>query len=618
MGLLKIQRRINSSLKPPSSTVSKWADKRRFLSREASAEPGRWQTARAPFQRGPMDAIFENDIETVVIKAATQMMKTEVLLNVIGYHIDEDPCPILAVQPSLSLAKTFSKDRLAPMIRDTPVLREKVSRAKSRDSYNTIQHKRFLGGHVTIVSAQTAGELAMRPIRLLICDEVDKFPKDVSHEGDPIDLAKKRTATFAGRKVYITSSPTTKGNSVIEYHYSLSDQRIYLVPCPACKHAQSLIWKNLKWERTKTGSLKQGSVYYECGKCKAKIKETSKIDMLAGGYWDKQRPSITSIAGFWINELYSPWKTWDELVETFLRAKSDIEQLKVFVNTSLAESFEEQGETPDWQIIAKRPRRYCKCRVPTGGLVLVAGADVQPDRIEVEIKAYGKNKRSWSIDYRIFFGSTEGRKVWQKLDDLLEESFEYEQGGALKISMLALDSGFATNNVYAFGRKYGLSRVMVIKGGPASQNEYITRPSIRDFDYKGKTIKRGVRLFTINVTKIKTQLFIYLKTEDENHAGYMAFPVGYDEEYFKQLTAEVLLKKKDRHGFYKYEYKKAYDRNEVLDCNVYARAASMFLGVDYLTDLQWDQIKKRILEQGQSAKQVNKQGIEVISKGVEV
>ena len=617
--MLRIQRRLNKTLKPPRLSISQWADRYRYLSREASAEPGRWRTERAPFQKGPMDAVFEQDIECVVIKAATQMLKTEVLLNAIGYYIAEDPCPMLIVQPSLALAKTFSKDRLAPMIRDTRCLKERVAKAKSRDSHNTIQHKRFLGGHATIVSGQTAGELAMRPIRILICDEVDKFPKDVGHEGDPIDLAKKRTATFATRKVFITSSPTTRGNSVIEYHYSLSDQRVYLLKCPECNYAQSLIWKQLKWKLSHSKQIKADSIYYECQKCKAKIQESRKAELLGKGYWHKTKKENTSTAGFWINELYSPWKSWGELIETFLRSKNDIEQLKVFINTSLAESFEEQGETPECELLYSRPKNYSKNRIPEGGLVLVAGVDVQPDRIEVELKAYGKAKQSWSIDYRIFHGDPEGSKVWQALDRVMEETFEHASGGSLKIAMLAIDSGYATNSVYAFGRKYGLSRVMVIKGGPPSQPEYISKPSIRDFDYKGKTIKRGVRLFNLNVTKLKTQLFMYLKTEDEGQAGYMFFPEQYDEEYYKQLTAEVLLKRKDKRGFYKYEYRKIRDRNEVLDCNVYARAASIYLGVDYLTDLQWDTLRQRIISQhGSKSKGSAKRGVQVISKGVDV
>ena len=564
-----------------------------------------------------MDALHETDISHVVIKAATQMLKTEILLNVIGYYIHQDPCPILAVQPSLSLARTFSKDRLATMIRDSPSIRYRVSKAKSRDSNNTILHKRFLGGHITVTGAQTAGQLAMRPIRILICDEVDKYLKDVGHEGDPIDLAQKRTATFYNSKTFITSSPTTKGNSVIEYYYSISDQRIYLVACPKCNHAQMLILKQLKWMLTKKGELKYDSVYYECVKCKTHIKENSKMDMLLSGYWHKQSKRKNHIAGFWINELYSPWKSWDEIIRSFLQSKDDKEKLQVFVNTTLAESFEEQGETPDWELLYKRPKCYAKNRVPEEGLVLVAGCDIQHDRIEVEIKAYGKNKRSWSIDYRVYFGNPEGTLLWQNLDELLDEDFEHASGGTMRLSMLAVDSGYATNNVYAFGRRHGLSRVMVVKGRPASQNEYVSKPSIRDFDYKGKTIKKGVRLFSLNVTKLKTQLFTYLKTEDEEGAGYMFFPVGYDTEYFKQLTAEIMLKKKDKRGFYHYEYRRIY-RNEVLDCNVYARAASIFLGVDYLTDLQWEEIQKRIIGKQASNLYSKKKSVEVVSKGVEV
>ena len=605
--------------------VSGWADKYRYLSRESSSEPGKWRTSRAPFQKGPMDAIMDPRYHTVVIKAATQMIKTEVILNIIGRFIALDPCPMLVVQPTLELGKTFSKDRLAPMIRDTSVLSELMPNAgKSHEADSTILYKRFPGGHITIAGANSAPSLAMRPVRFLFLDEVNRYPLSVGMEGSPIELAMKRTATFFNRKHIITSSPTVKGNSVITAYFLQSNQNYFYVPCPDCKKFWTLIWKHLKWDTLKLrdGKKKITDVRYECLHCSFPIEEAHKPLMLKKGRWKaKYKDLDNGICGFSINELYSPFKTWKELAQTFLDSKDDIEKLQVFVNTSINEDFEERGEAPEWELLYKREKSYSKGRVPNDGLVLVAGADVQTDRLEVEIKAYGKNKKSYSIDYRVFHGDPEGFAVWENLDNLLDESFEHESGGSLQISLLAIDSGYATNDVYTFGRRWGPSRVMVIKG-TASINEYVGKPSVRDFDHKGKIIKRGVRLYPINVTKIKTQIFGYLRSE-EGQAGFMAFPAGYPEEYYKQLTAETLLKRKDKNGFYRYEYKKIRERNEVLDCNVYARAASVKLGIDYFTDIQWEYLREQVSGNkkaggiGTSPTTRPKKRLGMVSRGVE-
>ena len=566
-----------------------------------------------------MDAVIKPDCSIVVIEAATQMLKTEIILNIVGRFMHLDPCPMLVVQPTLELAKSFSKDRLFPMLRDTPQLKEKMPRLSySHDPDSTILHKRFLGGHITMAGANSAGSLAMRPVRLLFLDEVDRYPDIVGSEGDPVELAIKRTATFYNKKIIITSSPTIKGKSKVHKYFLMSNQNFFHVPCSKCSYFQNLIWENLKWDKVKLlgNKFRIKNIRYECASCQYHIKETEKTKMLSVGKWKAKHPSLKNgIHGFHINELYSPFKSWNGLIQTFLESKNDASKLQVFVNTSLAKEFEERGESPEWELLVKRDKRYSKNRVPSAGIILVAGVDVQSDRLEVEIKAYGKNKHSWSIDYRVLIGDPEGVPLWEKLDAILDEEFEHESGGRLKVRLMAIDSGFASNDVYQFGRRWGLSRVMVVKGS-STITDMISKPSIRDFDYRGHTIKRGVRLFTVNVHKLKGQIFSYLKTGDETHAGYMHFPVGYSEDYFKQLTAETLIKTKNRHGFYKYEYKKIRDRNEVLDCTVYARAASLHLGLDYLTDLQWSKLKEDVTKKKSSVPK-KKGGVEMISRGLE-
>ncbi len=310
--------------------VSAWAEKYRYLSTESAAAPGRWSSARAPYQREIMDTFNDKKIDTIVLMCSAQVGKTEILNNIIGYLIDREACPILVLQPTLEMAQSWSKDRLAPMLRDTPRLSKKVRDPRSRDSGNTLLHKQFSGGHVSIVGANSPASLASRPIRVVLCDEVDKYPPSAGSEGDPIHLAKKRSTTFRNRKLLLTSTPTIEGLSRIEAAWQHSDQRHYLVPCPHCQHFQILVWSRLRWLKE---TPEQAA--YECSHCKRKIAHEDKPKMLSQGRWQahsKHKNSRT--AGFHINELYSPWVTWAQMASSFIEAKKLPETYKTWINTS--------------------------------------------------------------------------------------------------------------------------------------------------------------------------------------------------------------------------------------------------------------------------------------------
>ena len=454
-------------------------------------------TDRAEYQRGIMGAISDPSVETVVVKTSAQVGKTECILNAVGYYVDQDPSPIMVVMPTERDAETWSKDRFAPMARDTPCLRGKLSNPKSRDGSNKILHKKFGGGHLTIVGANAPSGLAMRPIRILLCDEVDRYPASAGAEGDPVNLAKKRTVTFWNKKIVLVSTPTIKGVSRIDAAWEESDKRRYWVPCPDCGEHQVLHWEQVRWDKDAAGKHLPESAHYVCEQCGSLWKDTKRGGAIRLGEWRAEKP-FDRIAGFHLNEIYSPWVKLEEMVRTFLSAKEHGEEaMKTFINTSLGEVFEIRGEAPEWERIYNRREEYPIGAVPEGGLFLTAGADVQRDRIEVEVIAWGRRRESWSIDYRVLQGDTAKTDVWNKLSAMLEERFPHtETGAGMMIDRMAVDSGYATQQVYAWSRTAPLGRVMPIKGVDKSRFP-IQGPSDVEVKIGQRKRKRGAKLWTV-------------------------------------------------------------------------------------------------------------------------
>ncbi len=499
---------------PPDLTVSQWADKFRFLSSESAAESGKWTTL--PFQREPLDAVSDSQVRRVVIRAATQMLKTVTIENSIGYFVTQDPGPILILQPRDADVKAFSKERIAAMIRDTPVLRGLFSDPKSRSSNNTIEKKLFPGGMLAITSAGSPGNLARRAIRFLFADEVDKYPPTAGSEGNPISLARKRLATFRHRKKEImTCSPTLPG-SEIDRAYEGSDRREYYVPCPICGHMQSLMLKfytQVQWDSSLTSREEQAkSARYHCENpdCKAAWDDATRWEAIEKGEWRARAP-FNGIAGFWISELYSPWKQLWEIVLDFLTKKDNAQDLQTFVNTSLAENWVEKGEAPEWEILLSRREEYQPGTVPRGGLFLTAGVDVQRDRVECEVVAWGRGRESWSVDYQILEGKTSESEVWKQLEVLRSQTFKTEQGAELPITRMFVDSGDQTQDVYNWVRTQPASQVQAIKGSDKGILP-VGQPSPVDINVGGKKIKAGLKIKIINVSFFKSELYANLKS----------------------------------------------------------------------------------------------------------
>lgn len=544
-------------------TVSEWADAERRLSSEASAEPGRWRTDRAPYQRGILDSINDPSVKMVVVMSSAQVGKTEFLLNMIGYHVDYDPAPILLLQPTVDMAQAFSKDRLAPMVRDTPALKAKVSDSKAKDSGNTILHKTFPGGHITMAGANSPASLASRPIRILLADEVDRYPISAGAEGDPFNLAKKRTTTFWNSKVVAVSTPTVKGASRIEALYEDSTQEQYCLPCPACGEYQPLKWRNIIFE----------SCCHACEECGTESTQDEWLNH--AGQWIAQNEH-SSVRGFHLNELVSPWRRWSDVIADFKQAKKSPETLKTFVNTSLGETWEEEGETVDSTGLLARREDY-PADVPENAVVLTAGVDVQDDRLEVEVFGWAEGEESWSIDHRVVRGDPSQSAVWSDLDNILDGRYQHESGAELHIAATCIDSGgHHTQQVYDYCKTRKHRRVFAIKGVGGAGRPIVSAPSKKR---TGRS-KRQVDLFTVGVDDAKGLIYSRLRI-CEPGPGYCHFPLERDEEYFAQLTAEKVVTKFVR-GFPRKEWVKTRARNEALDLRVYGLAALRILNPIYM------------------------------------
>ncbi len=471
---------------PPEMTLSQWADKFRRLSAGSSAEPGRWKTAKAPYQ-GKTDAM---------------------VLNPIGYYVHYDPSPIMVIQPTIDMAEKFSKEKLSPMLRDTPVLADRINE-KSRNSGNTIMQKIFPGGFITIAGANSPTGLRSHTIRILLADEIDAYPASAGKEGDPLLLAS--------------------------------------APCPCCGELQPLVWSNVVFDKNDLSEIR-----YACSKCGVISSEAEWKEHFIDGTFVHEDPD-NPVRGFHLNTLASTLTTWQEVVEKFLTAndqmkKGNVELMKVWTNTEMGQTWEEDGETIEDDELMKRREKY-KCEVPEEVLYLTAGVDTQDDRFEIEVVGWGPEYESWGIRYAAIYGDNSdiNNQVWQDLDTFLLQTFEKPDGTKMKLSCVCIDSGgHRTNQVYKFCKARFNRRVFAIKGSNDSAAAYIQKPS--------KSNREGAYLFTLGVDTGKSLLMDRLKLEEEG-PGFCHFPKeegkGYDEKYF----------------------------NEALDCRNYATAAIEIINV---------------------------------------
>jgi phage terminase large subunit GpA-like protein len=540
-----------------------------------------------------------SDVEEVIFCKAAQVAGTEAMLNALGYVIDHSPGPTLFVQPTVELAKRFSRQRLEPLITGSPRLSAKVAEARSRDSGNTMLEKEFASGHLIITGANSAVGLRSMPAQYAFLDEIDAYPVDLDGEGSPLALVEARQRTFMRRKRMKISTPTIAGRSAIEAEFLATDQRHYHVPCPDCGHLQPLEFGRLVWTRF---GLEPREAVYECRACFFRIEHRHKTALLAGGEWRPTYPERSGrLRGYHLSALYAPlgWMSWGEIAEDFVKSQKDTERSRVFINTVLGEPWKTKGEAPAWEALWRRRETYPRNRVPAGALFLTAGIDVQKDRLVYEVVGWGRGKCSWSVDAGELPGDTADLAgPWAQADELLARVYPHASGASLPLRLLAVDSGWNTQTVYAWSKRYRMSRVIAVKGQDYG-GVLIGTPSPVDVTLDGKKIKRGARVWPVGVSIAKSELYGFLSLEAGTEslpepAGFCHFP-EYGEEFFRQLTAEQLVPHKTRKGYVKLEWELLPGRmNHALDARVYARAAAALAGLDRFTDSDWERLEAMV------------------------
>lgn len=560
-------------------SVSEWADRYRVLSQEASAESGKWKTSRTPYLKEIMDCLSVNSTpKKVVFMKGAQVGGTEAGLNWIGYIIHRYPGPMLIVNPSIDTSKRNSKMRVMPMIEATKVLSKCIMPQKSRDSGNTILQKEFKGGVLIMTGANAPSGLRSVPIRYLFLDEVDEYPKEAGTEGDPVDLAVQRTATFQNKKIFMISTPTIKDASRIEQAFLEGDQRYYHVPCPKCGHYQILEWRNVVFD-----SKNLTEACYKCEKCGALWHNWEKDQILAKGHWIAKKPLNTDVASFHLSSLYSPhgWISWTDIAKEFLAVKDEPSRLQVWTNTKLAESWEDMaGEMIDPTNLMVRREHFGEY-LPEGVAVLTAGVDVQDNRLEVEIVGWGRSEESWSIDYLVLFGDPSTPELWGQLDEVLMRRYPHSKNiPDLGILACCVDSGgHYTDHVINYCYARAASRVFAIKGSGTYGKPIFPATA-------SKSWKTKKPVYVIGVNDAKDTLMRRLHTPD--CAGCWHFPMEREHEWFEQLTNEI-VKKRFSQGRLIREWRPRKEgvRTEALDCRVYAYAALRGLIRNYRFNLDF-------------------------------
>lgn len=593
-----IEDALRSALRPdPILTVSEWADKFRFLSTKLAAEAGRYRTDRAPYLRGVMDALSPmHPARRVVFMKGAQVGATESGSNWLGYIIHWSPAPVMAVWPTVDMAKKASQQRVAPLIEDSPELAKLVAPAKQKDSGNTVLAKSFPGGILIMTGANSAVGLRSMPARYAFLDEVDAYPGDVDGEGDPVGLVKRRTNTFGrSAKMFLVSTPTVHGASRIEREYEMSDQRRYNVPCPHCGGLQWLKFERLRWER---GAPETAA--YICEHCDAEIEERHKATMLPGGFWEPTViPQDPDCIGFHISALYSPlgWMSWEDIAREWEQAQGDNSKLKTFKNTILGETWFETGEQIDWERIYERRETWRQGTLPVGVTIIVGAVDIQasPARLELHVWGFGEGIESWAIDRRIFYGHADDPKTWEGVEEALNETWTHASGAELKLDALAVDTGDQTTAAYAWISKQDQTRVLAVKGKRGYEiNAPVATPT--NIPFGGR--KRAVRLRSVTGDVFKAELYRFLTlsrpTDEQLEAGegwppgYVHIPDYLDDEWCKQLVAERRVQTKTG----RFEWKKDHQANEALDCRIYCRAALWVMGTSGWKSSKWKTLRE--------------------------
>lgn len=566
----------------PIDDLDIWADKYRRLPDGKNAEPGQFRTSRVPFMREVMKALSKSSpTRKVVIQGGAQVAKTAVLENFIGQAVHQDPCPILCAGPKIGFMTKWSKDRLQPMFDESPCFKDKIKDARSRDGGNTILLKEFPGGSINMVGYNSASDMRGVSIKKFTADEIDDASLDIQGEGDFLEILNKRMATFRNSKTLIMSTPTFKNLSRIEYEFLNSSQEFYHIPCPFCNHYQVIRWHNIICDRENPENT-----YLQCESetCKGKITEGHKDWFLANGKWVSHNPKITKVRGFHISSLYSPlgWRSWADISEEWYRAQGSPTKLKVFFNTVLGETFEDAAESVEF--LGARREVY-NAEVPQKAMIVTCAVDLQDNRLEALTIGWGLGGESWAIELAVFQGSPLQDLVWDELDLHLQKTYKHESGVNLRIASTCIDTGgskgFSARTLKFCKGKLN-RRIFAIKGGSTYGAPAVSKPR--------KSSLSGVSHFILGTDTIKRTVFYNFRIAEPG-MGYCHFNESFDDEFFKQLTAEKVVVKEIK-GRYVRRYEKVPGRrNEGIDLYVYNHAALELLNPNWVKVAQNFQIE---------------------------
>lgn len=572
--------KVMAGMKPPENlTVTEWAEKRRRLSTEASAEPGPWRTSRTPYLREPMDAFTDPKVQRIVMVAASQVGKSELELNIIGYIIDEDPGSILFVHPTTIDAKEFSKLRVAPEIRDCPTLRRKVAAPKSRDSGNTVLQKTYPGGILTMCGSTEAHALASKPIRYVIGDERDRWATSAGTEGDPWGLAMARQTTFYNAKAVEVSTPTVKNASAIADSYAEGTMERWKSKCPHCGEYHEIQWKDIRYEYetkevNKKKTYKVTSILYVCPGCGAVSDEVTMKRQPAR--WEAENPDAYAqgVRSFWLNAFVSQWAGWEKIILKYLNAIGNSRKLQVVYNTCFGELWEDRGDLEDEDSLMARREEY-PAELPEGVLVLTAGVDTQDNRMEYEVVGHGHFGETWGIEKGIVMGRPDDDATWTELDKVLfDRVFRFADGLGLRLSMTFVDEGgHFTQDVRRQCRSRIGKKVFDIKGFPGPDKPYTGPPKQMKIVVNQKMVGTCWQ-YQIGVDSGKVMIMDNLSVKSPG-SKYCHFPKrdDYGPGYFAGLLSERLEYDAEKRQPWVWKKIPGHERNEALDCRNYALAA---------------------------------------------
>ncbi len=596
------------AFKPPEKlSLSEWADKFAYLSLESSSDGGRWKTL--PYQKGIMDAMTDPDIEQVTVMKSARVGYTKILNHLIAYHIHQDPCPIMVVQPTIEDATGYSKEEIAPMLRDSKCLQGLVSEAKAKDGTNTLLSKQFPGGTLGLVGANSPRGFRRVSRRIVLFDETDGYPASAGSEGDQIKLGIKRTDFYWNRKIVAGSTPTDKDFSRIEKLWDKSDQRHYYVPCCDCGHMQVLKFENFRWTDDDPQTTR-----YACESCGVLIPDSKKRWMVERGEWRKTAEGNGRHAGFhiWAAYSYSPNASWPQLIEEWLSCQGDIEQIKTYKNTVQGELYSDEYERKvGTSVLMERASKatYKRGIPPREVLVLLCGIDTQDDRLSLSVWGAGRPKESerndrpeqlYLVDRIVLWGNPARQDVWDQLDEVLMTPYVNEDGQEIKIEASAIDSGgHFTEEVYRWCKNRASLGVVPIKGvGKLKGDVMLGKPNKVEYGAKGNTLKSSIKLYSIGTNKVKTYLYRRLR-DSEIDDGYLHFYPTITEDYFQELTSEKEVRKYKAGKIYERVWQlKSGARNEAWDELIYAYSCLLRLYQVYPVykrGLMWDKYAKKLL-----------------------